>query len=115
MLRKCFQYSIYLVDFPEIGGSVQQGLRPAICCSNDASNIFSEIGQFLPLTTQEKCNLPTHYTLFVKDYPFLKHDSIVMGEQISTLPQDKVISFLGRLKKEDLNGIKGIICEQFSL
>ena len=114
MSRNCFQWSVYLVEMPDIGGSVQRGLRPCICVSNNTSNIYSNIGQFIPMTSQTKCILPTHYVLSRSEYPFLKCDSVVMAEQISTLSSDMIVSFLGRLKETDIQSVKEILKRQFS-
>ena len=94
---------------------VQSGIRPCICVSNDINNTWSNNVQFIPLTTQHKNNLPTHYTLKKQNYSFLKEDSIVLAEQLNICSIENVVRFLGRVNSEDINNIKECIKLQFDL
>ena len=114
--RLCFQWSVYLVALNEgASDSVQQGLRPCICVSNDRNNTWSSIAQFIPLTSQIKNTLPMHYILLANDYKFLKTDSVVLTEQLTTCAMNKVVKFLGRLNDNDIENIKNCIKIEFDL
>ena len=92
--RVCFQWSVYLIDLG----------------NNDDSNI-----QIIPLTTQHKNNLPTHYILRKQNYSFLKEDSVVLAEQLNICSIENVVRFLGRVNNEDILNIKECIKLQFDL
>ena len=113
--RVCFQWSVYLIDLGESGNNIQEGLRPCICVSNDINNTWSNNVQFIPLTTQYKNNLPTHYVLRRNNYSFLKEDSTVLAEQLNICSIENVVRFLGRVNKEDIENIKECIRLQFDL
>ena len=114
--RVCFQWSVYLIDLGENNdNNIQSGIRPCICVSNDINNTWSNNVQFVPLTTQHKNNLPTHYVLKKQDYSFLKEDSVVLAEQLNICSIENVVRFLGRVNKDDINNIKECIRLQFDL
>ena len=113
--RICFQWGVYLVDLGNNNGSVQDGIRPCVCVSNDINNTWSDVVQFIPLTSQIKNNLPMHYILYCQDYKFLKTDSVVLTEQLTACSTYNVIRFLGRIKDNDIGNIKQCIGLQFSL
>ena len=113
--RICFQWSVYLVDLGEQHNNIQEGIRPCICVSNDINNTWSNIVQFIPLTSQIKNDLPIHYILYKEDYNFLKNNSVVLTEQLTIQSTDNVIKFLGRLNKRDIMQIKECIKLQFDL
>ena len=113
--RICFQWGVYLIDLGESGNNIQEGIRPCICVSNDATNTWANIGQFIPLTSQTKNELPVHYNLHKDNYGFLKSDSVVLTEQLTIQSTENVIKFLGRLRDDDINKIKECIRIQFDL
>lgn len=113
--RICFQWGVYLVDLGENDGSVQDGIRPCVCVSNDINNTWSTVVQFIPLTSQDKRNLPTHLLLSCDKYKFLKSDSIVLAEQLTALSTNSVVKFLGRIDGVDIDNIKECIRIQFNL
>ena len=113
--RTCFQWGVYLVDLGDYDCNVQGGVRPCICVSNDINNTWSEVVQFIPLTSQIKNNLPTHFILSCNIYKFLKNDSTILAEQLTALSTNKVLKFLGRINDKDVNNIKECIRAQFNL
>lgn len=114
-MKKVFQYHIYTIEFPDIGGSAQHGVRPAICVSNNTNNIFSDTAQFVPLTSKIKRCLPTHAVLYKSRYPCLNEDSIALVEQITTLPTESVIKFIGKLSQSDSQELTECILKQFDI
>lgn len=113
--RICFQWGVYLIDLGNNYGSVQEGIRPCICVSNDKNNTWSNTAQFIPLTSQIKNELPMHYTLCKDRYKFLQSDSVVLTEQLTVQPMDNIIRFLGRINNIDIMNIKDCIKVQFDL
>ena len=113
--RVCFQWGVYLIDLDDNNDNIQSGIRPCICVSNDINNTWSNNVHFVPLTTQNKKNLPTHCSLKKEDYAFLKEDSVVLAEQLNICSIENVVRFLGRVNKNDINNIKECIRLQFDL
>lgn len=113
--RICFQWNVYLCELNSIEDNVQHGIRPCICVSNDINNTWSHVGQFIPLTSQIKNELPMHYVLSKDYYKFLKSDSVVLAEQLTTLSTNNVIKFLGKIEDKDIERVKECIRIQFDL
>lgn len=113
--RICFQWGVYLIDLGISNGSVQEGVRPCVCVSNDKNNTWSSTAQFIPLTSQIKNELPMHYILSKDNYKFLQSDSVVLTEQLTVQPMNNVIKFLGRINNIDIMNIKECIKVQFNL
>lgn len=113
--KTCFQWGVYLVDLGDATGSVQGGIRPCICVSNDTNNTWSSVAQFIPLTSQYKKKLPIHYILSKSDYKFLKSDSVTLTEQLTTQCVDNVARFIGRINEVDITNIKECIRIQLDI
>jgi len=76
---------------------IQAGERPVLIVSNDIGNIHSPILTVVPLTSQEKKNLPTHVRFYNN---ITMKDNIVLCEQIKTVPAEFLTNYLGTLKEE---------------
>lgn len=72
------------------GGNVQDGMRPAIVVSNNMGNVYSDILTVIPLTTvMKKLDQPTHVVI-KRELEGLRHDSVAMAEQITTISKNDV-------------------------
>ena len=79
------------------GNSLQGGTRPVLVVSNNAANVYSPVVTVLPMTTKMKhLTQPTHVVLPVEG----GHDSLVLAEQITTIPKRWLIQQLGRCESE---------------
>ena len=97
---------IDICDFVDVGGSVQNGLRPALIIQNSAGNEHSTTVIVSPITTIiKKEKLPTHVYLGTK-YG-LPEESMVMLEQIFTVDKNYHIrDYVGLIEdKETLSRI----------
>jgi mRNA interferase MazF len=83
--------------------SVQSGRRPCIIVSNNVANIFSDNLTVVPCTSniQKSAKQPTHY--FTKLYN--NTDSVVLCENITTIPKKSCGSFIGLMTEEDMKYI----------
>lgn len=78
---------IYICDFVDVGGSVQNGLRPALVIQNNVGNKHSTTVIVSPITSIiKKDKLPTHVYLGT-EYG-LPDESMVMLEQIYTVDKN---------------------------
>lgn len=105
----CKRGDIYYVNFSdEVGGHYQRGRRPALIVSNNSANHHSHMVTVVPLTSQvRKKPLPTHVFLPKGVIKGLRHSSLVLAEQVSTIDKEllseKMASVWGKewLKKVD--------------
>ena len=97
---------IYICDFVDVGGSVQNGLRPALIIQNSAGNEHSTTVIVSPITSIiKKDKQPTHIYLGA-EYG-LPEESMVMLEQIFTVDKNYHIrDYVGLIEdKETLSRI----------
>lgn len=102
---------VWLCKLPKSAGSVQQNVRPCVIISNDKGNTYSNICTVIPITTQTKKPLPTHYSLTETN----TIQGTVLCEQIQTIYQGYLLSYKGNLTETDLNEIEKCICIALNL
>ena len=96
--------NVFIADLNPTIGSEQYGRRPVVILSNDLSNKYSPTILIAPFTKiLKKRSLPTH--IFVRKTSYLKHDSIILLEQIRTIDKSRLIAYKGNLNEEILNKI----------
>lgn len=108
--RKVKRGEIYLYDFGNNEGSIQNGIRPVLIVQCDEGNQASTTTVVAALTTAiKKRFLPSHIILgrnFGLDEP-----SMVMLEQLKTVNQYDLTEYIGLIDNEQLlrkinNGLK---------
>ena len=108
MLREDWTYKrgdIYLADLGSGKGSEQSGVRPVIVIQNDVGNYYSPNITIVPLTSKvKKTKQPTHYELV--NVKGLDTRSLVLGECVDTISKQRVIRYLGKLRKRELKGVE---------
>lgn len=68
MKKDVYRGSVWLANLGTNGGSwdyVQRGVRPVVIVSNNAGNTYSGIVTVVPLTSQDKKELPTHSIFYL--------------------------------------------------
>lgn len=101
--------SVWLANFPEIGGSRVRGIRPTLIISNDLNNRYSTTIQAIPLTSNvNKKLLPVHVLLTVAEGG-LERDSIIMCEQSCPLNKTDLISHITNLNREIMKQVEQCI------
>ena len=115
MADKVVRGQIVMVDLPNMGTSVQCGLRPCIIVSNNRANLYSPNVIVVPLTSRNKKPLPTHYTMQPTRLNGLKTASTALAEQIITLSKDMIKKVIGKVDEEHIDNINHIIKESISL
>lgn len=102
---------VYFVDLPKDNmNNIQNGYRPVVIASNNASNIFSSIIHVVPLTSVVKrLDLPVHK---VVDATFLYKTSMAECEQVRLVDKNKLtncinwdLGRIGCLSYQDMNKI----------
>ena len=94
-----------MADLGERTGSEQGGVRPVIVLQNDVGNFFSPNITIVPVTSKDKKpDQPTHCELV--NVRGLDLRSTALGECVETISKQRVIRYLGRLKKKELKGVE---------
>lgn len=118
-MRKNFKrFDIVLVDFGnENIGSEQGGLRPAVIIQNDIGNYFSTTTIVLPITSRLKSlNMPTHALLSKDETKGLLEDSMILGEAIRQISENRIIKLIGFISNEsEKNEIKRVYNANFGV
>ena len=100
---------IYMVNLSPYLGSEQGGRRPCIVLQNNKGNLFAPTLIIAPVTSSlAKKGASTHYML--ENQRGLQKASVVELEQIRTIDKGRVLSYIGRVSKEDMKNIDDIIC-----
>ena len=87
-------------------GSVQGGIRPVVIMQNNVGNKYSPTVTVVPLTSKEKSSKqPTHAKIVANCKNGLKCDSIVLGEQITTIPSENISRRVGTLDDIELKSV----------
>lgn len=81
---------IRICDLKDAAGSIQRGTRPCLILQNNKGNRYSPSVIVAPLTSKahSKKTLPTHMILSTD--LGLKEESLLLMEQIMTIPMDAV-------------------------
>lgn len=105
---------IYYASLDSIVGSEQNGTRPVVIIQNDIGNKYSPTVLVAPLTSRVKSkpHLPTH--VLVKS-EHIKHNSIVLLEQIRVLDKSRLISYVDTLTKEEIKKLDIGIIKSFNI
>ena len=100
--------AIFYADLGKTVGSEENGIRPVLVIQNDTGNRFSPTIIIAPISTKKSENLPTH--ILVKQFDKIRHDSIIMLEQIRVIDKTRLKGFVGILTDQDMQEVdKGIM------
>lgn len=100
---------IYLADLNPFFGSEQGGTRPVLVLQNNTGNFYCPTLIVAPMTSQgnKKRNQPTHYHL--DHVRGLNEPSVALLEQITTIDKRRVIKYIGKLSREQLDTLNDFI------
>lgn len=110
-------FDVVLVDFGDANMFGEQaGKRPAIIIQNNIGNIYSTTTIVLPTTTKIKNPYQPTHSLFKKDFAKgLKEDSMVLGECIRQISENRIIKKLGSFSDiKDREEIKRVYFANFA-
>lgn len=95
---------IFYADLGVGEGSVQAGLRPVIIVGNGLQCKYGPIITVIPITSKVAKKRLMTQTLLINEIG-LNRESMAMAEQITTISKDKLVSYIGRLRKETIKEI----------
>ena len=96
------RFDVVLVNFgTDVIGSEQGYTRPAVIIQNDNGNMVSPCTIVIPFSSHlKKLNQPTH-TLVKRGKPKgLKKDSVLLGECIRQISEERIVQYLGCITDE---------------
>ena len=96
------RYDIVQVDLGQVVGSEQGGIRPVLVIQNNIGNIHSCTTIIMPLSSKLKSlNQPTHTLIKRSISNGLKADSVVLGEQMRVISNQRIIRKIGSVTDTD--------------
>ena len=100
---------IYLADLNPFVGSEQGGTRPVLLLQNDAGNFFCPTLIVAPITSRirKKSEQPTHCR--IENVKCFSDTSMVLLEQIKTIDKRRVVRYIGRVSREQMDGVNEAI------
>lgn len=109
------RYDIVKADLSGAVGSEQGGIRPVLIIQNDVGNIHSCTTIVIPLTSKIKnLNQPTHTLIRSNTFTGLREDSMVLGEQMRVISNQRIISKIGTVvDEEERNEIRRVYNANF--
>lgn len=112
-MKKIVRGAMFYADLDPIVGSEQRGIRPVLIIQNDLGNKHSPTILVAPISTKKEKLLPTH--ILIKQFDKLRHDSIVMLEQVRVLDKSRLKGYMGMLEEETLVKVNEAIKISFEL
>ena len=98
---------IYLATLDPVVGKEISKTRPVVIVSNDKNNEFSGTVTILPITSQNLDRVYSFEVFLAKGSGNLPKDSKVKADQIRTLDKARVVTLIGKLRKDEIDGIDG--------
>ena len=99
---------IWTVDFEPVVGSEQGKVRPALIIQNDIGNRYSPVLIVAAITSGEKAIYDTEVEVKAPEGG-LRHDSLVLLNQIRTVDKRRVGQFWGRLAPQTMRQVNEAI------
>lgn len=112
-MKNIVRGALFYADLDPIIGSEQQGIRPVLIIQNDVGNKHSPTVLVAPISTRKDKLLPTH--ILIKQFDKLRHDSIILLEQIRVLDKTRLKGYMGMLEQEQMKEVEEAISISFGL
>ena len=93
---------IWMCNLQNKNGSVQCGLRPVLIMSNNINNTHSTVINVIPISSKIKRPLPIHVVLHDYHKFGLTVKSVLLVEQITTIPIEALQYIMGVIADEDV-------------
>lgn len=110
------RYDIVQADLSGTVGSEQGGIRPVLIIQNDIGNTYSPTTIVMPFSTKifKNPKQPTHTLIRKGAGTGLKEDSVLLGEQIRVISNQRIKKKIGRVTDEfEINKIRRVYNANF--
>lgn len=100
---------VYLANLDPYIGSEQGGTRPVVVLQNNVGNYFAPTLVIASITSRcyKARHLPTHYT--AENVHGLDGAVVVLLEQIKTIDKSRVLKYLGKMSRRQMDEIGDVI------
>jgi len=105
--------SVFFAELVDVGGSVQNGMRPVVIIQNNVGNKFSPTTIVLPLTSKNKKDMPTNVKIG-KELG-LKYDSTVLAGQVICINKTQLGRFVTRLSDNTMRQVDNALAASIGL
>lgn len=105
---------VYIADLGTGQGSEQQGIRPVLIIQNDVGNHFGSTVLVVPITSQNKREMPTHLRIS-SGIAGLTKDSTALVEQMRTVDKSRLKNCIGCLTADMMNDVNSRIMIQVGI
>lgn len=97
------RYDIVQADLSGAVGSEQGGIRPVLVIQNDIGNLHSPTTIVMPFSTKvfKNPNQPTHTLIRKSADTGLKMDSVLLGEQMRVISNQRIKKKIGTVTDEN--------------
>ena len=99
-MKKIKRGDIFYANLDKTVGSEQSGIRPVVVIQNNRNNRTSPTVIIAPISTKKNRKLPYH--ILVKQFDKIRHNSIILLEQIRTLDKSRLMGYVCSLNKDQL-------------
>ena len=102
MIENIKRGEIYLANLNPVIGSEQSSIRPVLVIQNDIGNMYSGTTIIALITSDimHRPEFPTHF--FINSRDNLKHDSLVLLEQLRTIDKCRLIKKIVTLNYSEM-------------
>jgi len=100
---------LYLAALDPVVGKEISKTRPVVIVSNDTNNEFSGTVTILPITSQNLDRMYPFEVFLAKGSGNLPKDSKVKADQIRTFDKARIVTLIGKLRKDDIDSIDGAL------
>lgn len=110
------RYDIVQADLSGAVGSEQGGIRPVLVIQNDIGNLHSPTTIVMPFSTKvfKNPNQPTHTLIRKSADTGLKMDSVLLGEQMRVISNQRIKKKIGTVTDEnERNAIRKVYNANF--
>jgi mRNA interferase MazF len=97
---------IYLAALDPVVGKEISKTRPVVIVSHDKNNEFSGTVTILPITSKNLKRIYPFEVFLSKGSGNLPKDSKAKADQIRTLDKTRIIRRIGKLRKDEIDGIE---------
>jgi len=97
---------IFLAALDPVVGKEISKTRPVVIVSNDKNNEFSGTVTILPITSKNLKGIYPFEVFLSKGSGNLPKDSKVKADQIRTLDKTRIITLIGKLRKDEIEEIE---------
>lgn len=103
---------IFMANLPDNEAEILRGQHPVLILSNYVSNKFSNLVSYVPLTSTIGDN-PSN--VFIGTEYGLKHESMVLTNQVMTMSKDRILFKIGFANPEKMQEIETVLIKQLGI